>query len=357
MAFDIFSTGRLIMAVQGIDPVDSFLRDRYFPTGAADVFTTESVLVQYRDGDRNLAPFVTPWQNGAIVERQSMEMEAYTPPQVAPKRAITLDNVTKLGFGESLLGQYSPAERAQLMVMQDLTELDAMITRTEEKMCADVLVNNGFTTQTMGDSGTVKAQDEVAYYDGDSNPSVYEVDTKWDADGASILEDLAAMADMLTSEGLPATDFVCSPDVAMAIVKDETVQKLLDVRRYELGDVDPAVTAPGASVVATLNVFGSPVNVISYGQKCRDQATGKLVPYIASGTGVMTAPGAGRMLYGAVSQVEQADGEFHTYPMRRVPKYVANADDDVRTLTLAARPLPCPNNKNPWVSASGLLTA
>lgn len=357
MAFDIFSTGRLIMAVQGIDPADSFLRDRYFPTGPADVFSTEQVLVQFRDGDRRLAPFVTRWQNGAVVERPVMEMSAYTPPEVKPKRPITLDSISKLGFGEAILGEYTPEQRAQVMVMNDLNDLDRMITRTEEKLCADTMVNNGFTVEVMGDDATTKVEDEVKYYSEASNPSAYTVTTKWDASGAAILDDLEAMADMLTQEGLPATDFVCAPDVAKAIVSDETVQKELDIRRYELGEIAPAITAPGAAVVGQLNVLGNVISIIAYGQKYRDEATGKLVPYVPAGTGIMTAPGAGRMLYGAVSQVEQEDGEFHTYPLRRVPKYVANADDDVRTLTLASRPLPCPNAKNPWVSASALLTA
>ncbi len=62
---------------------------------------------------------------------------------------------------------------------------------------------------------------------------------------------------------------------------------------------------------------------------------------------VLTAPGAGRTAYGAVSQVEQSDGEFHTYAGRRVPKYVSSAEGNSRTLTISSRPLMIPNNKNP----------
>ena len=56
-------------------------------------------------------------------------------------------------------------------------------------------------------------------------------------------------------------------------------------------------------------------------------------------------PAAGRTCYGAVSQVEQADGEFHTYAGRRVPKYVSSAEGNTRTLTISSRPLLIPNNK------------
>ena len=52
--------------------------------------------------------------------------------------------------------------------------------------------------------------------------------------------------------------------------------------------------------------------------------------------------------------MEQADGEFHTYAGRRVPKYVSSAEGNTRTLTISSRPLLIPNNKNPWIVADVL---
>ena len=66
------------------------------------------------------------------------------------------------------------------------------------------------------------------------------------------------------------------------------------------------------------------------------------------------APGAGHTAYGAVSQVEQSAGEFHTYTGRRVPKYVSSAEGNSRTLTISRRPLMIPNNKNPFIVADVL---
>ena len=356
MAIDIYSTARLIQAVEGINPASSFLRDTYFPSVAADVFNTEQVLVEYKDGDRRLAPVVTPYQNGFPMTRTGTEMSAYTPPTVAPKRPITLDDVTKRGFGEALFGEVSPQQRAQLLAMSDLSELDAAITRREEWMCAQVMTENGVTLTQIADDDAAGTPGVVRYYSEDSNPAAVSVTTKWDADGADILGDMADMVHKLTQAGLPAADFVCAPDVADAIVNDERVYRLLDNRRYQLGEVVPAVEAPGASLMCVLSVRGHNIRVISYDETYTDDS-GAAQTYIAPGSGVMTAPRAGHMLYGAVSQIEQADGEFHTYGRRRVPKYVANADDNVRTLTLSARPLPAPMNKNPFIVAKSLLTA
>ena len=356
MAIDIYSTARLIQAVEGINPASSFLRDTYFPSGAADVFNTEQVLVEYKDGDRRLAPVVTPYQNGFPMTRAATEMAAYTPPTVAPKRPITLDDVTKRGFGEALFGEVSPQQRAQLLAMQDLSDLDRAITRREEWMCAQVMTENGVTLTQLADDDATGTPGVVKYYSEASNPAAVSVTTKWDATGADILGDMGDMVLKLTQAGLPAADFVCAPDVADAIVNDEKVYQLLDNRRYEFGEAVPAVEAPGASLMCVLNVRGHNIRVISYDETYTDDS-GAAQTYIPAGVGVMTAPRAGHMLYGAVSQIEQADGEFHTYGRRRVPKYVANADGNVRTVTVSARPLPAPMNKNPFIVAKSLLTA
>ena len=61
MPFNFYDTHTLLLAVQGLTPAPSFLRDRYFPTNdATDLFATTDVLAEYRDGTNRLAPFVAP---------------------------------------------------------------------------------------------------------------------------------------------------------------------------------------------------------------------------------------------------------------------------------------------------------
>ena len=353
---DLYTTRSLIASIEGLNPASAFLRDRYFPTGPTNVFNSERVIVEYRDGDRRLAPFVTPLKNGVGVERIGSSMREYMPPTVAPMRPITLDDITKRGFGEALFGDLSPQQRAAVLATQDLSDLDRMITRREEAMAAETMLDNGCVMHEIGDDADVARDNEIRFYSEAQNPASYSVTTKWDASGAKILADLAEMVKMLTMNGLPARDFVCAPDVADAIVNDEAIQKLLDNRRYYLGEVAPALASDSASVMCVLNVRGHAINVISYDDTYVD-GEGETQTYIPSGCGVMTAPGAGVTLYGAVSQVEQYDGQFHTYPGRRVPKYLSDATGNSRTLTLTARPVLCPRDKNPWVSAKNLLTA
>jgi len=161
------------------------------------------------------------------------------------------------------------------------------------------------------------------------------------------------MIRMLTGKGLPASELIVAPDVGDIILENKEIRRLLDIRNYNIGAVDPALLPSGVSRIARFNVKGRMIDVLCYEESyTADDGTDK--PFITAGNAIMTAPAIGRTLYGAVTQVEQIDGEFHTYQGRRVPKYLSNADGNTRSLTLTSCPLPIVNNKNPFVVATVL---
>ena len=249
--------------------------------------------------------------------------------------------------------QLTPEQRQQTLILRDADELGELITNREEAMAAETMLTNGCVMKHIADDVDKADEMEIRFYSEASNPATYTPTAKWDATGGKILKDLEAMIRMLTKRGLRASDLVCSPDVADTIINDAAVQKLLDNRRIEIGNVEPELLPDGAAIVARLNVLGRIISVISYDLTYTDdEGNDKL--YIPSGKCVLTAPGAGRTAYGAVSQVEQSDGEFHTYAGRRVPKYVSSAEGNSRTLTISSRPLMIPNNKNPFIVADVL---
>ena len=353
---DIYKTHYLLMAVRELVPAARFLRDRYFPTNdVTDIFATTDVIVEYKDGDKKLAPFVVPRKGGVAVTRRGYSAKRYEPAFIAPKRELTIDDLMRKGFGESMFSSLTPEARQTALLMSDFDELDAMISRREEAMAAEVMQTNGCVMKHIADDKTESDDMEVRFYTEGSNPAQFTPDVKWDQSTAKILADLEAMVRLLTGRGLPAADLVCAPDVADTIIRNPEIVGLLDNRRYEMGSVEPSVLAPGAAVIARLNVLGRMINIISYDETYTDD-DGDDQPFITSGNCILTAPGAGRTLYGAVNQVEQSDGEFHTYAGRRVPKYVSSAEGNTRTLTISSRPLLIPNNKNPWIVADVLTT-
>lgn len=357
---NLFKTENLIAAIRDVTPASSFLRDTYFPTNAnTDIFVTDDVLVEYKDGNKKLAPFVAPRQKNVPVLRDGFTAARYTPAFVAPSRALTIDDLQVKGFGEALYSQLAPADRQAMILRDDLQDLSDRITRREEAMAAEVMTTNACVVKSLANQDDNTIDDQIFFYDTTKgNDAAFAVTKKWNAADADILGDLAVMVQTLTKRGLPAKDLVCSPDVADAILNNEKIQTLLDNRRIVIGGVEPRDLGNGAAVVATINVRGRMIDVITYDETYTD-AEGKDVQYIPAGTCVLTAPASGsyapgKTLYGAVTQVEQATGEFVTYPGARVPKYLSDPISDVRSITVSSRPLLIPYHKNAFISASVL---
>lgn len=349
MSLDIFATHTMLAAVQEINPLRTFLRDRYFPTNeSTDLFATEDVLVEYRDGDKKLAPFVAPRKGGVTVLRDGYHMQRYTPPYIAPKRPMTADDLKKKGFGEALFSKLTPAQRQGALMMKDFEEMDIMIARREEAMAAETLLTNGCIMKHIADDKAEGEEMSIQFYEGKKNPADYTPEVDWNEADADILGDIYTVCELLASRGLGHTDLIVAPDVGSAILANEKIQKLLDNRNINIGGVDPAILPEGCTKIARLNCNGHVVDVLQYSESYTDD-DGKNVGFIAKGKAVITAPGCGRTIYGAVTQVEQSDGMFHTYTAKRVPKYFSNAQGNTRELYLTACPLCIPNNKNAWI--------
>ena len=350
---NILSSHALIRsASQLVRPV-TFLRDRYFPTNdATDIFNTDDVLMEFKDGKKKLAPFVAPRKAGVTILREGYTMERYTPPFIGPKRPLTVDDLNKRGFGEALFTKLTPEQRQAALIFKDMQDMDDMIARREEAMAAELLLNNKLIMKHMADDAAKYEEMEIQFYSG-SNPNAAILTTKWDATGANILADLAVLVRKITSKGLPATDLICSPDVADVIINDDKIEKFLDNRRYELGKVDPKLLPAGAALICVLNVNGRYINVITYDETYTADNDAD-TQFITAKHAILTAPNCGRTLYGAVTQVEQEDGLFHTREGRRIPKYVSDATGNTRDIYLASRPLLVPNNKNAWITFQAL---
>lgn len=349
MDLDLTKTHTLLAAYEAIPQVPSFLKDRYFSTNAmTDVFNTDDVLVDYKDGSKKAAPFVVPTIGGKIIDRNAFTTDRYTPPLIAPQRTLSIDDLKKRGFGEAIFNSVAPADREALITLRDLRELDEMTTRREEIMAAETLINSKCVMKQWNGSD-FNTTETIQFYTGGSNPYQYTPAKGWDTSEGVILQDLQQMILMLTQKGLPAEELIVSGDVADAIINNATIQKLLDVNRMNLGGIAPLELPEGAAHIGTLNVFGKMIKIIAYVETYEDDE-GTVTPYIPAGTIILTAPGAGRGLYGAVTQLEY-DGEFYSYPGRRVPKYLPDPKTNVRTMTLSSCPILIPKNKGAWISA------
>ncbi len=345
MALNYTDTAVLLAAYKQQKAPNTFLQNRYFPDGT--VFTTAQVLVEYKDGNQKLAPFVSPEVGGKVVRRDGYEANAYKPALIAPKRALTIDNLTEKGFGEALYGELTPEERAVKITADDLTEMDEMIVRRQEQMCAQVLQENALTMNHYGDDNKLINTKKIEYFNG-VNEAVYTSSVKWNAADADIISEVAAIAKILTKRGLPATDVILGTEAADAFLNNEKVQKLLDNRNFNIGVVDPTENYPEATFLGVINCKGRKMNFIQYDATYEDEK-GVDTPYIDPKTIIVTAPNCGVTNYGAISQINFGESMPRTHAEKRVPLHEVNGQ--VREVALRSAPLVQPRHKNAFIKA------
>lgn len=348
MALNYTDTAVLLAAYKEQKAPNTFLQNRYFPDGT--VFTTAQVLVEYKDGNQKLAPFVSPEIGGKVVRRDGYEANAYKPALIAPKRALTIDNLTQKGFGEALYGELTPEERALKITADDLTEMDEMIVRRQEQMCAQVLQENALTMNHYGDDNKIIDTKKIEYFN-DVNEAVYTSSVKWNTADADIISEVAAIAKILTKRGLPATDVILGTEAADAFLNNEKIQKLLDNRNYNIGSVDPTENYPEATFLGVINCKGRKMNFIQYDATYEDEK-GVDTPYIDPKTIIVTAPNCGVTNYGAISQINFGESMPRTHAEKRVPLHEVNGQ--VREVALRSAPLVQPRHKNAFIKATVL---
>ena len=354
MAGNLYDTRTLLQAKEVYAPQASFLRDRYFPTSEADIFSTKKVNIDYKDEQSNkLGPLVLPEAGGISLDRRGYETHEFEPPLIAPERVLTSAQLEDRQAGEVIGDALSPVERESKILADDLADLTRTIDLREEHMAAQTLLTNGYSAKRYADKyGNQGIDFNIKFYSEGSNPATY-TGSGWSTSSTNIISDIATMANMLTDRGLPATDVIVAGDVADVMMGNASIQKLLDIRRYELGEVKPEELPNGAVLIAVLNVKGHIMNVFSYSRTYTAE-DGTTKAFIPSGSVIVTAPACGRMAYGAVTQIEEYTRDFVTYASRRVPHVTTDSHSNVRTLTLQAKPLAIPNVKNPFVCSKVL---
>ena len=281
-------------------------------------------------------------------------MHEYIPPTVGMKRTLTIDDLKLRGFGEALYGDKTPEEREGILVTEDMAELRDTLRRRHEVMASEILFNNKLTIKEFGDDGKPSGAEKVMqFYEGGSNPAIYTPSSNWtttEESGKQIIADITAMVKMLTTRGISATEVVMASNVADVFLANPYIQKLLDNRRMEMGEVKPIELPDGAARIARLNIRGRMIDFLTYDEEYYDAESKKMKPYIPEGYIVLLAPGCGHTVYGGITQMED-DNQFHTYAGEEVPKLLVDRTHDTKMISVRSAPLLLPHYKAPWVSA------
>lgn len=352
---------------EGLSPVNTFFRDRYFPTGPSDIFKTKKVLVEYKDGDHGMAPFMMPNADPINVNRAGFEIHDYKPTCIKQSRILTVDQLDQLGFGEAILTDKNPEDREAAATSEDLEMLERRFTRTEELLCANTIINNGFSVNELAglkDDGTeiVGNVATVQYYDPNKgNDGAVTISAGDKLTSSSKYSDLVKivrpMCRSLSRRGLPSVDLLVGQDVADLLLDLDDVRKLLD-KNSGIIIGDPIVAElskyDGVTLLGQLNVSGYRLNLIvvdeQYGVETVNMGvkTVTYYNYFPAKSICVTAPNAGHLMYGGISRMNE-QGKIETIAAKRFPDLFVKREKKMREITLESCPLAAPKNYAPWV--------
>ncbi len=352
---DFFSTYMLRAILEESVPKTTFFRDRYFPTEAGDIFKADKVLTEYRKGDRKMACFVAPRVGDIPLARRGYEIHEYQPAYIGLSRYLTVDELSKRGFGEAIYSDTEQATRAARLIRDDLVDIDNRIARREEWMSAQTMVNNGCDMVEYIDANTKGDTKSVLFYDGDTSEHLYTVSDKWDADGADIFGDVRNMCNMLARRSLPIADLVLGSDVADALMANAEVRELLDRNSgIIIGTINQSVEYPGVARLGVLNFGGYMLTVWAVSESYEDE-NGNDTAYFPATAAMVTAPRCGHIMYGQITQIPYGSTEFETVAAKRVPKLMVDQPHDLRAIRIASRPLAAPKDYCPWIVAKDVV--
>ena len=326
--------------VEKLPPVRTFFRDTFFRR--EETFNTESVDVDFVKGTRKVAPFVHRIIGGKTVPNTGYETKTYKPPLVAPDKITTVDDLLKRRPGESLVSGRSPAERAVLKMSDDFRELRDMISRREELMC----VQSIFT-------GKIPIIGE-----GLNEEIISTATKKWSNAGSDPIGDLKRWHKQVQKTGFTNCNAcVMADDVATAFVGHEKVQKVLDVRNYNLAVIQPRQLPNGVTYVGTIHELG--MDVYTYNEWYLDDWTNPETPeekpLVPDGMLAMLSTNANySMYYGAITLIDEGTKEFKTVEGKYVPDTWVKRKPARRFLQLQSAPLSVPHDVDSWFTAKVL---
>ena len=358
---NIYETLYMLAALEELTPEPTFFKRRYFPTDLAmDVFGTSKVLADYKEGNRKAAPFVLPRVGPLPVGRSGFSTYELAPGNIAISKPLTIDQLNKRGFGESIMSTATPEMRARMLLMGDLSDLSARVSRREEWLACETMLNNGCTMRHQTDDPEIYEDIPVQFYDGTNNPALFTPAAKWthgkdEHTPGNWYWDVIQMIKMLTKRGKPATDLVVSNDVGNFLTEDPWIQYMMDNRRADYGAINPEALTEYVVSLGRFNFGGRRLEIFVNDGTFEDQ-TGTDTPFLAAGSAIVTAPNCGKGLYGAVTQKEM-DGKWHTHAGTRVPNYLSTIVPPTDETVVSSRPLFAPKTTSPWTSAKNVFDA
>lgn len=346
---NIYKTKTMLQAIDLRKPIRTFFRDTFFP--GFEMFVTEEVLIDFRKGKRKMAPFVANRVGGFTMDRQAFRTDMYKAPKIAPQRQLTVDDIGIRGMGEAIFSTRTPEQRQYELLAKDLVDLDEMITRREEWMIRELLFKGVIAMKGFIDRNNTNYIDQTLDYSF-TNKVVLTGSALWSDPSSSKLANLKTWRqNVIQSTGRAPTMAIFGQGAIDAFLSDPDVLDKLDLKNAILAQINPVVKDDALTYIGRLNELG--LDIYTYNDWFLDD-DGIEYPFVPTDHVLLAHQNLGKVLYGAITQLEQGSGKFTTYEATRVPKQWEDDENDQLMIRLSARPVPQPEDVDGWYVAKVL---
>lgn len=336
-----YETKTLLEAFEQGPLVETFLRDTFFKD--REYPPSPTIEFDFRRGRRKMAPFVAPLVGGKLMERQGFETRFFRAPRIAPVRALRTPDLEPRLIGENIYSGRTPADRAAELLADDSVYLDEAISRREEWMCRQLLVNGQITVTADTNYQVVINFKESSAGTADNHEPVT---TKWDQAGSDPLADLErGRRNTIKVSGIAPNVALFGVNAAEVFIRNDMVKTLLDSTRYMIAGIEPIIQSD--SVVRFGRVPG--LELYSISEYFEDDA-GTIFPMIPDNFVMLLSTNTpNKIVYGAFTQLEDAKAQrFQTYQTDRVPFIYGDEEGGSLFYRLTSCPLPMPADILGW---------
>lgn len=327
----LYDTLELIGMIEALDQPRRFMFDLYFGTAVIN-FDSEEIMFDKIKSSRRIAPYVSPHIPGKVQQIRGATASTFKPAYVKPKAVINPGAVIKRRPGEKLLGEMTPEERYDRIVVQELMDQDAQIARREELMAIEILRTGKvvvespefpkMTVDFARPAGLTKA---------------LTLSARWGESGVSPLANIRTWASEVHAEsGAHPNRVIMDPLAAGLFLSDPDLHKILDNRRQSDGQMQLAGAVTGQGTEAVLLGSVGQFEYWQYQQLYKDDAgnTQKMMPDYSVSLGSVGIEGYAT--YGAILDLEALQ------PMERFPKMWVEKDPSLAVVMTQSAPLPVP---------------
>lgn len=331
------------------DDVTTFLQNEFF--GKEVIRTNDKIEIEFEKFESKILKYSVKGSAPNIIDIGERGGRIFEIPQISVSFPVNADQGDYRMVGEiPYNSNLTPADRLLKSITQAEIKLSRMFTRTREKQCADLLLNGKIEMPEYSDGKLVSKR--VATFD---KTVRVDVSQKWDSATTDIYEQLWQYGTDLRKDTAKNLKLILGDEAYKHFVKNEGLQKILDLRNFNIGNFSPADTEKsgkykGVAYVGRLVVAGvGIIEIYTYNARYYDEELKTNVPYIDPKVALLLPENdLGMYNFGSITVLDENSTGFKTIPAKEYTRYFTDTRKNVLELTKHSKPLPVPYPELRW---------